>query len=197
MESESDSESFNYVIFHKNCMDGFAGFIVLSNSGYIDNNASIYPDVPSANNPPPNVTGKNVIIIDVAYKKHVLEQIFDKAQRVVFIDHHQTIRNDVLELATIYGDRHQVVYDVSMSGASLTWKYFNPKKKVPLFIRYIEDNDTGAWIHEPTMNFILGLQVNYRMDLSRKNIKHWNRLSDPREVKRLIELGKKYSERKC
>lgn len=192
--SGNEFKVFDYIIFHKNCLDGFSGFFVLTSTGAIADNAMIYPDVPSAKDAPPNIEDRNVIIIDVAYKKNVLEQIFQEAKYVLFIDHHVTIRNDVLQLITIYGDKHNVVYDGSKSGASLTWKYFYPKRRTPWFIKYVEDNDIGAWKYKYTIYFILGLQVNYRLDLSRGNIKKWEELYSNSEVRRLIKLGKVYSE---
>jgi nanoRNase/pAp phosphatase (c-di-AMP/oligoRNAs hydrolase) len=192
--SKTAHDFFDYVIFHKNCLDGFSGFFVLTSTDTISDSAIIYPDVPSAKEAPPNISGKNVIIIDVAYKKEVLEQIFQEARRVLFIDHHVTIRSDVLQLITIYGDRHAVVYDSSKSGASLTWSYFYPNKKVPWFIKYIEDNDIGAWKYKHTMDFILGLQVNYPLDISSRTISKWGKLLNNNEVRRLIKIGNKYSE---
>ena len=186
--------TFNYVIFHKNCLDGFSGFIVLTTTKTIADNAFIFADVPSAKDTPPNLEGKNVIIIDVAYKKEILEAIFQQARYVLFIDHHISIRNDVLQLVNIYGDQHKVVYDVAGSGASLTWKYFYPNKKMPLFIKYIEDNDIGKWQYDNTLPFILGLQVNFEMNLSFETIRKWKKLFKVDTVKGLIRLGRKYSE---
>lgn len=185
---------FNYVIFHRNCLDGFSAFIILTSTGMITDNAIIYPDIPAAKEVPPDLHNKNVVIMDVAYKKEILEQIFKEAKYVLFIDHHITIRNDVLQLITIYSDRHEVVYDDSKSGASLTWEYFYPDKKMPKFVKYIQDNDTGAWKLKNTSYFILGLQVNYPLNLSRENIEKWNELYNNDEVKRLIKLGNKYSD---
>jgi uncharacterized protein len=185
---------FDYVIFHKYCLDGFSGFIILTTTNTIDRNALIYPDVPSAKEPPPNLHGKNVIVIDVAYKKEIIEQMFNEAKFVLFIDHHISIRNDILQLVALNANRHRVVYDSSKSGASLTWRYFYPKKKLPLFIKYIEDNDTGTWKYKHTMPFILGLQVNFKLDLSRETITKWKKLFNTDTVKNVINLGRKYSE---
>ena len=63
---------YDYVIYHKRCYDGFTGFLILHNSNTIKKTAQIYPDVPSAKHLPPNIRGKNVIIIDVAYKYEIL-----------------------------------------------------------------------------------------------------------------------------
>src|SRR5437588_643656 len=93
-------KQFDYVIYHKGCIDGYSGFFILTGTHTISPDATIYPDVPSAKDPPPNINGKNMIIIDVAYSRPVLEQIFKEAKHVIFIDHHISTRNDVLQLAT-------------------------------------------------------------------------------------------------
>ena len=188
------NKKFDYVIFHKNCIDGFSSFFICYGTSTIAKNAIIFPDVPSAREPPPNLHNKHVIIMDVAYNKHILQQIFQEAASVLFIDHHITIKNDVQELLHLYGDQHTVIYDSNKSGASLTWKYFYPNEKLPWFIKYIEDNDIGKWKYKYTIYFILGLQVNYPLNTAPKTIKKWNKLYDNSTLRDLILLGKKYSE---
>ena len=189
-----EPHSFDYVIYHKNCLDGFSAFVVLTGTGTISNNATIYPDMPSANEAPPNIDGKRIIIIDVAYKRDVIEEIFSRAASVLFIDHHITIKNDVITLIKLYEDKHIMIYDEHLSGASLTWKYFYPDDPVPRWIKYIQDNDIGTWKYKFTRQFILALQIKYRLNLSRDTIKRWNKLYDNNEVKRLIRSGHKYME---
>ena len=193
-DKQNRAIKFDYVIFHRNCPDGFSAFVILTRTGRIARNATIFPDDPYAKVPPPNLEGKNVVIMDVAYKKSVLEEIFATARYVLFIDHHVTIRAGVLELTPLYAERHHVVYDVAKSGASLTWEYFFPGRRLPRFVRYIEDNDIGAWRYKYTLKFMLGFRVNYRFDLSRETLREWDRLFDNDEVTRLIKLGIKYSE---
>lgn len=187
--------NFNYVIFHKGCLDGFSGFFILHTTGKIDSSALIYPDNPHATHIPPNIKNKNVIIIDVAYKYSILKEIIYLAKSVVFIDHHITIREDVLKLKSeLKQDNLTIIYDEFKSGASLTWEYFFPKKKLPIFVRYVEDNDIGAWKMKHTQQFITGIQVKYSFDMSAKNLKLWEKLFKSAEIKDLIKKGKVYWE---
>ena len=183
---------YNYVIFHKGCLDGFSGFIVLSTTNTIEKDAIIYPDMPSSDYIPPNINGKNVIIIDVAYKKRVLEKIFTYANSVTFIDHHKTIKDDTKELVKEFKNKKNIiiVYNQKKSGASLTWKYFYDQK-TPIFIRYIEDNDIGKWALKNVHEFIAGLRVNYNMSQSNENISKWkNLLTDRKEISKIIKKGR-------
>ena len=55
---------FNYVIYHKNCLDGFAAFFLLHEAKKIDKHALIYPDVPSAKRSPPRIENMNILIFN-------------------------------------------------------------------------------------------------------------------------------------
>jgi oligoribonuclease NrnB/cAMP/cGMP phosphodiesterase (DHH superfamily) len=181
--------TFNYVIYHKSCIDGFTGLIIALRSGLIDANAIIYADVPSTYNVPPNIKNMNVLIIDVAYRINVLKDITSNAKYVVFIDHHITSHDTAMELKNKNDNLH-IVYDEKKSGASLTWHYFHPKEKVPVFVKYIEDNDIGAWKHEKTKPFILAIKTIFRINEDEDNIKKWDKLFDKNNVANLVKIGK-------
>ena len=188
-------KKYNYVIYHKKCPDGFTGFFLLHQSGLIDANAKIMPDVPSAKFPPNDVHG-NVIIVDVAYKHDVLEQIIKSSDNVLFIDHHMTIRDETIELCTKYKDKFTTIYDDKKSGATLMWDFLYPNKKHPWFIDLIEDNDTGQWKLNGVKDFITGFNVNYDLKLNNENIVKFKSLFRKSVVSELIKIGKTYNEYK-
>lgn len=185
---------YNYAIYHKNCQDGFSSLIVLLYSKKISRDAIIYHDVPSASFPPKDIDNKDLIIMDVAYKYDVLKQIIEKAKSVVFIDHHVTIKNDVEKLKGLYNKKIKIIYDEHESGASLTWKFLFKNEKLPLFIRYIKDNDIGTWKLKHTKAFIYALRVKFSIDLKYEIIKRWKELFDDNKVKKIIKKGKIYEE---
>ena len=53
---------------------------------------------------------------------------------------------DVKKLQLSHPKKVTIVYDEKESGASLTWKFLFPKQQMPLFIRYIKDNDIEEWV---------------------------------------------------
>lgn len=189
---------YNYVIYHKGCFDGFASFVILERSGKMSEDAKIFPDVPSAKYPPKDIEGKDVIIMDVAYKYDVLKEIFLSAHSVTFIDHHVTIHDDVLKLKEKYSDKSEnikIIYDESECGSSLTWKYLHKKKKLPKFLKYIHANDVGKWdLYKNTYSFMAGLEVNYKTEPTAGHLKKWNELFDTETVKRTIKKGRIYRE---
>ena len=183
--------NFDYIIYHKKCIDGFSGFFVASLNIKNISSAYIYEDVPSTTRVPPNIKNKNILIIDVAYKKEVLEEVFKVAKSVVFIDHHDTIKDDVQYLYKKYNKSKNItiVYDEKKSGATLTWLYFYKKTRdIPLFLQYIEDQDAGKWLLPETKSFIIALRIYHNLDIN--NIKKWNKLFDESYVKKLCRRGK-------
>lgn len=193
-------KKFNYIIYHRSCLDGFSGFFVAYTSGRLTKDVIIYPDVPSAKMVPPDIDGKDVIIIDVAYRKEVLEEIIKHANSVVFIDHHVSIADDVQKLKEKYQDaspdKIKIVYDEERSGATLAWKFFNSRQTAPLFLKYVEDQDTGRWEHENTKPFVLAVKANYHLSPEDKSINKWFRLMNKENVLELVEEGQimlKYS----
>ena len=101
---------FNYVIYHKNCLDGFAAFFLLHEANKIDKSALIYPDVPSAKSIPPNIQNRDILIVDVAYSYDIIRDIIIKAKSVTFIDHHITIHEGMIELSRKFS-KLNLIYD--------------------------------------------------------------------------------------
>lgn len=134
-------------IYHGNCADGFgAAWVVRKALG---------PDVEfhSAHygEPAPDVTDKNVIIVDFSYKYDVLVALADKAASVLVIDHHKTAMADLADvpLAELHYEAHKkhsagklhALFDMTRSGAGLTWDFFFPGHPRPALINHIEDRD--------------------------------------------------------
>lgn len=187
-------DKFNYIIYHHKCIDGFSGFYLFLKTNKWKSKPIVYPDFPFSNKCPPNIDGKNVIVIDVAYKPKIIKQIADKAKKLLFIDHHKTIINDINNLNLKYP--HKIVYDVNECGASLVWKYFFKNKKKPLFLKYIRDNDLGIWEFKNTFNLISSIEVNYPRNPDIKTLKKWDDLLIEKNIKKLIEKGRIYNEYK-
>ena len=188
--------NYNVVISHKNCWDGYSSFIICERSGRISDDAIILQDVPSASHAPRGIEGKTVIIMDVAYKYDVLKEIFLNCESVTFIDHHVSIRDDVIRLTKeINNKKITIIYDVNECGASLTWKHFNGNKKMPLFLKYIHANDIGMFDkYKDGRAFMASLDVGYKTELTRENIEKWNELFDKSTVKQMVKKGKIYLE---
>jgi len=186
---------YNYIIYHKKCIDGFSGFFVFLKTKQWDPKPIVYPDVPSTKQIPPDIEGKNVISIDVAYSPNIVEEISKRANKYTFLDHHKTDIEEIRNIEKNYSNLN-VIYDEKESGASLTWNSFFPNLEMPTFLKYVKDNDIGEWKYKESLDFIAGLEVNYKLDPELKILKQWDNLLDNKKLLDLVNTGKKYNEYK-
>jgi hypothetical protein len=98
---------------------------------------------------PPDVTGRNVVILDFSYKRPVLEKMIAQANRLCILDHHKTAE---AELAGLDGIKPgvEILFDMNRSGAGMTWDWFFPHEPRPKLIDHIEDRDLGGGIAFPS-----------------------------------------------
>jgi oligoribonuclease NrnB/cAMP/cGMP phosphodiesterase (DHH superfamily) len=119
-------------IYHGNCADGFtSAWVVRKALGEdVQFHAGVYQDAP------PEVEGKDVMLVDFSYKRSVLEKIRERAASVLILDHHKTAEADLKDLPGV-----QSVFDMNRSGARITWDYFYPNEQPPELLLHIEDRD--------------------------------------------------------
>ena len=129
-------------IYHKNCADGFGAALAVRE--WFHQNDVPEEDrefVPAQYGDPeenyPDVKGKFVMIVDFSYPRDVLIQMHADADSLIVIDHHKTAQEALKGLDFCH-------FDMSQSGAMLTWKYCFPDPEthpVPKLIEYIQDRD--------------------------------------------------------
>src|SRR6188768_561709 len=83
-------------IYHGNCADGFGAAWVVRKY-YKENVLSDEPEFYTGvyQNPPPDCTGRDVIIVDFSYKRPVMEKILEQCKSLTWIDHHKTAIEDM------------------------------------------------------------------------------------------------------
>lgn len=163
MKKLINKDLINLVIYHNPCPDGFTS-AAIANLYFKDKDSKPeFWGVSHAQRAFPELEqktkDKNVLICDFTFKKEIGLKLLEHAKTLQVIDHHVCSQNDSqnipnptsYDLATYkslpedLGDVEQHrLFDVKHCGASLTWNYFYPDIEVPLFVRYIEDND--IWI---------------------------------------------------
>ena len=124
-------------IYHGNCADGFASAWVVRKAlgDDVDFHAGVYQDAP------PNVEGRDVVMVDFSYKRLVLEQIRKQAASVLILDHHKTAEADLRDLPGVLS-----VFDMNRSGARITWDYYFPSQEPPKLLLHIEDRDLWRFV---------------------------------------------------
>uniref|UniRef100_A0A6C0EA78 Uncharacterized protein n=1 Tax=viral metagenome TaxID=1070528 RepID=A0A6C0EA78_9ZZZZ len=122
-------------IYHGECSDGFTSALAC-HTYFKDKSKTIEYHPASFTSLPPDVTGKNVLLCDFAYKYPVMKDILSKAKNVLVLDHHKTAEEGLAEFPET-----NKVFVMNHSGAYITWKYFFRDVDVPLMVKYVEDND--------------------------------------------------------
>lgn len=120
------------IIYHGNCADGFSAAWCFwrkygNDADYV---AGIYQQ------PPPDVTERNVYLVDFSYKRAVIEEMRAKAWNITILDHHKTAIDDLASVTGI-----QKIFDLERSGATITWDFLFPYEDRPLLLGHVEDRD--------------------------------------------------------
>lgn len=123
-------------IYHANCADGFGAALAVYLSPEWGKETEFLPA--HYGSEPPDVTGKNVIIVDFSYPRAVLQEMAAKASKLLVIDHHETSKEALAGLDYCH-------FDMSHSGAYLTWTHLHNDDHAPPLICYIEDRDLWKW----------------------------------------------------
>ncbi|VVN75493.1 phosphohydrolase [Pseudomonas fluorescens] len=162
-------------IYHGNCADGFgAAWVVRKALGHdVEFVAGVYGQEP------PDVTGKDVILVDFSYKYDVLAALANKANSIIVLDHHKSAAEDLarfepfhtgIEEDTRHDDGSPLLgwktahtmahsqngpaiaccFDMNRSGAMLAWDHYFPDQEPPQLLRHIEDRDLWLFKLEGT-----------------------------------------------
>jgi len=138
-------------IYHGNCADGFsAAWAVWKALGDRFEYLAGVHDVP-----PPDVHGREVVLVDFSYPRPLMERMAAQASRVLLLDHHQTAQEalqPLLDAGVIDG-----LIDQSRSGAMIAWNHFHPHKAPPQLLRHVQDRDIWQWQLRGTREILAAL----------------------------------------
>lgn len=138
---ERDAQRRPLVIYHANCADGFSAAWVYWKrfKGNCDFHPGVYSDAP------PDVTGREVFLVDFSYKRAVVEQMLRTADSVTLIDHHKTALDDLAGLPGL-----GLHCSLESSGAMLAWRHCFGSEPPPLLLGHVEDRDLWRFKLEGT-----------------------------------------------
>jgi oligoribonuclease NrnB/cAMP/cGMP phosphodiesterase (DHH superfamily) len=137
------------VIYHGNCADGFGAAWCFWNEfgDDFEYHAGVYQQ------PPPDVTGREVFLVDFSYKFPVMQEMLDKCQLLTILDHHKTAVDEVAALnAYAQGTgtgKLRFIMDMERSGAMIAWNYLHDSPP-PQLIAHIQDRDLWQFKLEGT-----------------------------------------------
>lgn len=131
------------MIYHGNCADGFTSAWAIWDK---------HPDwefVPGVHQTePPDVTDRDVWMVDFSYKRPVVERMLQQAKSITILDHHKSAEEDLgdlLDKGIIKGE-----FDMERSGARITWGWFHEGVDPPELLLHVEDRDLWKFELEGT-----------------------------------------------
>lgn len=122
------------VIYHANCTDGFTAAWCFHH--HKPDGFDFLPA--SYGQEPPDVTGREVFIVDFSYPREQLLAMAEQAEFVVVLDHHQSAE---AALAGLQHPKLTIKFDMQRSGAGLAWDWLNDPLPRPRFLGFVEDRD--------------------------------------------------------
>jgi len=173
-------------IYHGNCADGFTSAWVVRKAlgDGVEFHGGVY------GNAPPNVAGRDVVMVDFSYKRPVLLEMGAEANSILILDHHKTAAADLAGFPAaveVAGEKIAALFDMDRSGAQITWDFFNPNTPRPFLVDYTGDRDLWRFdlpLSREVNAFVFAHE--YRFDL-------WDHLDrqlrDHADVQRLAEMG--------
>lgn len=173
-------------IYHGNCADGFgAAWAVRQALGDIEFHPGVYQS------PPPDVTGRVVVMVDFSYKRDVLLEMARNAYGVLVLDHHKSAVEDlkadsnyIVDMGEYTGrlswqrfmdnvmqdrcegapyGRVYTIFDQNKSGAGLAWDFFHDDAPRPALLNRIEDRDLWRF-HFPDTRAVQAAVFSYPYD---------------------------------
>lgn len=183
-------------IYHGNCADGFtAAWAVWKRFGdTFDYHAGVYQDAP------PDVTDRDVVIVDFSYKRPVLLEMARVARSIFVLDHHKSAAEDLAGLPGPVGYNPMALwsyaqetrtpplvalFDMERSGAGIAWDYFHGGKSRPALVDYVEDRDLWRF------KLPHSREINANIFSHRYEFGEWNEMAGwiEREPERFADAG--------
>lgn len=154
------------VIHHGNgCPDGFTAAWVAHKFFAMRDGCDLHAG--EYGKEPPDVRGRDVVLVDFAYKRHELTTMGESAKSILILDHHIGAQRDLAagdgfvditswtgrfgwsrHEANVYQDycegaRNTIytLFDMERSGAGITWDFFFEGTPRPWIVDFVEDRD--------------------------------------------------------
>jgi len=121
-----------YVFYHKSCADGMgAAWAAYQKFGKDD--TRYYPK--QWDDPPGYVKPRSEIFcVDFSFRRNELLKLVEDGHSVTVIDHHETMRDQIADLPF-------AIFDMTKSGAMLSWEHFHGVTPPPKLIRSVDAGD--------------------------------------------------------
>lgn len=89
------------------------------------------PEIPSET--------ERLMIVDFSYSREICLKLKEMFKEVIIIDHHKTAEESLKDLPFAH-------FDLTKSGAVLTWELLNPGMHLPTILAYVQDRDLWKFV---------------------------------------------------
>ncbi len=164
-------------IYHKNCADGLTAALAVYNAPHWGKDTEFLSA--QYGDKAPDVSGKDVIIVDFSYPRDILLDMNESANSLFVLDHHKTAQEALEDLPFAR-------FDMNSSGAMMAWEYLHEPiapSKIPQLVNYVQDRDLWRW-KLPESKEVSAALASYPLKL-----KIWNEFLNNSEIERLKREG--------
>ena len=168
------------VLYHANCTDGSGAALAV----WLKHGDAGHEYIPCqyGNELPDGLEDTDVVMVDFSAKKEQTRALAKVAASILIIDHHKTAEAELEGVDDGSGCPIETVFDMTKSGAVLTWEYFHDTP-VPELLLYIQDRDLWQWKQESTAEILKGLSLH-------EDWRDWKRFIDtPGDLRKLYTGG--------
>lgn len=176
---------FSIIYFHNPCNDGLAAAWVAKKKFTEDKIAFELRPYNHGDKIDLTIKDKDIYFLDMAPSIDIYKKLKEK-NNVYVLDHHKSNERDYAELTD-----KTINFDMNLSGVGLSWKWFYPKKEMPLFLKMIQGRDLFKFDYDNINEFIeaLNLEMN-----SNKNLDYQFKILDDlfknkNKLKEFINIG--------
>lgn len=128
------------VIYHAHCADGWAAAWAAYRRSASWATSTAEPELLPASygDDPPEVDGRDVLIVDFSYPRETMLEMHGRARSLLVFDHHKSAAEALAGLPF-------AVFDMERSGAGLVWDELTGHEPRPWIVDYVEDRDLWRW----------------------------------------------------
>jgi nanoRNase/pAp phosphatase (c-di-AMP/oligoRNAs hydrolase) len=135
------------IFYHKNCPDGIAASWVFLRYMALESDLDLAKincvPLPAGKLPTDIVfKGKEIILLDLCWKREDIFRIASEAKSILVLDHHSSAISEVFGNLP---DNVTIVLDTTRSAVQIAWDRWFPQDNSPWFIDVIADRDLWKW----------------------------------------------------
>jgi oligoribonuclease NrnB/cAMP/cGMP phosphodiesterase (DHH superfamily) len=177
------NKQYNIVMFHYPCQDGLASAYI---AHMYNHNIELYPIQHGISIDINRLKNKKVIMCDYSPSVEILDNIEKNVDSICILDHHISAQRDLT-------GKEYAIFDMTKSGAGLTWEHFFSEKEMPLWVQYIQDRDLWTWKLVDSRDFTAALFEacsQYKSENFTELFKIFDNLSNDNNISHYIKTGK-------